>query len=133
MSADNGIYILKTKSKKSDDLHEFRVAYHQGKVDEEVVYEPDWPNRAYPRLNKQSVVWHFNYCEVIADEDDAYERAFQMEIDLGYPENGVNTLDFGEVEFPHVTRAWWILFDLRWWIDDRRRDFRYWRMRHGWA
>lgn len=132
MSADDGIYILKTKSRKGDSF-EFRISYDQGKVDEEVVYKPDWPNRAYPRLNKRSVVWHFDYCEVITDETDAYDRAFQMEIDHGCPENGVNTLDFGEIEFPHVTRAWWILFNLRWWIDERLQDFRNWRWRQGWT
>lgn len=97
MSADNGIYILKTP-KYGESSFEYRTAYHQA-IDNINYNEPS-PGHG----NALAVLRYFGDCKVHTDEDAAWLVAYDMEKDCDYLEYGVSM-----VELPHSMRCYGIL------------------------
>ncbi len=92
MSADNGIYILKTPT-PDDGVFEYRVSHCQ--AIEDIWYEN-------PDGNPDAVVDKFGDCEVFNDIDKAADLAFKMEKEI-LEDDFCPILEYGinNIELPH--------------------------------
>ena len=71
MSADNGIYILKTPNEDGSGF-EFRVTHSQSI---ENIYN------IYPEVDPDGLIAYFGHCKVLT-EDEAHKKAFEMENEI---------------------------------------------------
>lgn len=102
MSADNGIYILRTRDPSGD--HEFRVMHAQNIEDLEYwPLDQDMDNDSPSNWERREEVcpdvarnW-FVDAEVFTNEDEAYEYARQLYDEYPIVEYGICPID---VEFP---------------------------------
>lgn len=94
MSADNGIYILKSP-KDNGDGFEFRVTHAQ--AIENIYWNPD-ANEEGPDVNPKSLIDYFGECELLT-EQDAQDKALAIEKEIldddfcPILEYGINTLE----------------------------------------
>jgi hypothetical protein len=106
MSADNGVYILATRGKRTQRGHktEYRVAHAQSIGN--IMWKPDYPRRRRqePLLNREWAIRLFGASFVFTDRRLA--EAFALAIheqwmkDFGVVEYGIKHLDFSAVSFP---------------------------------
>ena len=79
MSADNGVYLLKTPKDKDDtNSFEFRVRHAQ--AIENIFWHPDI-NDYSEDANPEILMGYFEKCEVLTEED-ARQKAFEMEQEI---------------------------------------------------
>ena len=90
MSADNGIYILKTSKK---DRIEYRVAHA-------VAIDNNW----YEENELHNLGWYlykvFGNSEVFTSRDDAFQKAYELENKAGWTEYGICEIDMSKYNFP---------------------------------
>ena len=101
MSADNGIYVLRTlkwPTKVGDELldseaiHEYRVEHCQYIEDIDVFLMSDL-----------EVAAKFNLNETFSSPEEAYKQAEKIEKDCGYVEYGINRIS-KHAYFPNITK-----------------------------
>ena len=95
MSADNGIYILKTRRERG--RWEYRVAHCQAIGN--IAWRPNYPAQN-PQLNRQSLYDLFGRCKVFNDLKIAQGYAMRMAEEIDVLEYGVAVLDYGGIWFP---------------------------------
>jgi hypothetical protein len=100
MSADNGIYILRTNL--SENLYEYRVAHAQAI---ENIFWDDERDEIGDKLNPQITKDYFGFSQVFHSKDDALKEASKlyenmMQSDFPVVEYGIQTL-YIEQEFPN--------------------------------
>lgn len=98
MSADNGIYILKTakyplkegNSYITQDGYEYRVAHCQNidDIDYSDLY----------------LVLLFSEYDIIDNENDAWNKAEQLFEEVGWIEHGISLIDMSYKYFPNMTK-----------------------------
>jgi hypothetical protein len=94
MSADNGVYILKTKG---SDGYEYRVSYAM--AIENIEYEPD-----YGRFNKEMLIMIFGKSPVFYDETKSLKEACRIKDSVinndFWLEYGICEIDASDIKFP---------------------------------
>ena len=100
MSADNGVYILKTKGWKGK--MEYRITHAQ--AIENLWYEPDFPPGDPKGLNKDDAQCTFGKSRVFTDLKLAQGYAMRIRDEGGYLvlEYGIQVLDFSHIPFPRL-------------------------------
>lgn len=87
MSADNGVYILRTND------GEIRVAHAQ--AIENI-------RQGKTTLDKASIILYFKDSEVYTDGDKAFQKATELLEDVGYAEYGICAIDL-DISYPNIT------------------------------
>lgn len=99
MSADNGIYILKSPADNLD-MHEYRVAHRQA-IDN-ITFQPDREDG----FNSNELLNYFGDCPVYLESKLAFERAIKIEEEIknsDFPilEYGISTITL-KYPFPEI-------------------------------
>jgi hypothetical protein len=95
MSADNGVYILATKSARRGK-REYRVAHAQA-----IENLSCWDYIDHlGNLNPEFALLLFGKCRVFTDRKLAEGYALRISDEVGYTEYGIKFLDFTHVRFP---------------------------------
>jgi hypothetical protein len=103
MSADNGIYILKTKNPSGDGF-EYRVIHAQ--AIENIYWNDKLGKQMYGVLDPENTRNYYSTCKVYTDESEVRKEANRLEEDIlsddfcPILEYGVCVLDHSDVEFP---------------------------------
>lgn len=110
MSADNGVYILVSRGRKT--RHGFKKEYRviHAQAIENIDWSPDYPvDASEPKLNREMVLVYFGEARVMSDRRiaEGYAQCLfdEMERDGGFVEYGIRWLDdFADVPFPQPQR-----------------------------
>ena len=94
MSADNGIYILKTPA---DDGEGFEYRVRHAQAIDNIYWDDTAPGHNNPDGVPEIVVEYFGKCDVLTEEE-AHKKAFELEEevlndDFGILEYGVSTIE----------------------------------------
>ena len=95
MSADNGIYLLKSPKDNADGF-EYRVIFAQA-IDN--IYWNEKTNEEGHEPDPKSLINYFGKCEVFEDSDKAHNKAFEMEREIlsdgfcFFLEYGISTIE----------------------------------------
>lgn len=89
MSADNGIYILETPSKKSKSGYEYRVAHHQA-IDN--IYWGKNSSSDDPKVWIENCRKWWEGCEVYTDKGSAFAEASRQADDCDILEYGISVI-----------------------------------------
>lgn len=108
MSADDGIYILKTRGgpyRNYAGRPDFYYHITHAQAIENIDYEPN-----YKGFNLQGLMSYFGHCHMEYSEEDAYKYAREMEErqhkEIGfYPEYGVCLIDASHIDW-HEMMDW---------------------------
>lgn len=105
MSADNGVYILVSRGRKTRRGHktEYRVIHAQ--AIENIIWQPDYPDGRKPMLNREVVLEYFWETRVFTDRRvaEGYAQAIYDDVmwNFGDVEYGIVWFDeFGQIPFP---------------------------------
>ena len=98
MSADNGVFVLKTQDG-------FRITRCSGSEAESLTNRPDYPEEK-PQINKKAALKIFGEVQVLTEEDDAlaFAHDYMQRVieDTGVCEHGVSLIEHTEIRFPSV-------------------------------
>lgn len=105
MSADNGVYILVSRGRKT--RHGFRKEYRvtHAQAIENIEYDPDYPVGSDEMLNRQHVLSYFGAARIFSDRRVAEGYAQRIYDEEGYVEYGIVWIDeFAHIPFPKQQR-----------------------------
>lgn len=107
MSADNGIYILKTLDHfKKEGYSQVNVIDEGGRVAYRVAHAQAIDNVDYycKEENRHNLGWYLDAIwgksPVFYDENEAWDYARQMSKNFTYLEYGLDEIDLSEINFP---------------------------------